>query len=352
MLRIEPLESRRLLSRYALTDLGDFHGRAMNDWGLVAGLDVAGHPATWYQGQITELATPDGFLNAVPNAVNGWGQVAGYGTLPGGTTDALFWDGLGVVDLGPGRVDALNDLDQMAGESNNRAAVWSPYRPVEVFGGPSSEAFALNDAGQATGNDPPHAFRWQDGELDELPYPDPTDGGGTGYAIDGRGDMAGFTNHRSGVNEAAVWWADGSVSTLGILPDFHGSTADGVNDRGQVVGRMQGNLISNSHAFIWDSAHGMRDLNDLTPDRGDVVISGAGAVNDRGLILASSSQGSVLLTPAKDQDAAWLGWAIALQGHCQATPVSFTVQVIGLEATGTPSTSQFPVEAPLGMEMV
>lgn len=323
MLRCEPLELRLALSRYTLTDLGDFDGRAMNDWGEVAGLDAAFHPAVWYQGQVTELPVPDGFANAIPNAINDWGQVAGYGNPSGSQQyDALFWDAQGVVDIGPGRVDSINDLSQMAGQSNNQAAVWSPYRPVDTFGAPFSEAYAINDAGQATGGDnaTPYAFIWQAGNLDRLPNPNPTDVGGQGHAINNNGDVAGCVNHLGGVDDAVVWWADGTVQELG---DYNSpSCAVGINEQGQVVGIMS---AASLHAFIWDSAQGMQDLNNLTDTQG-FIIGGAYKITDKGVIFGAANytrdgtSHTVILTPVRDHPADWLGWALSLDHRHGPTP--------------------------------
>ena len=70
------------------------------------------------------------------------------------------------------------------------------------------------------------------------------------------------------------------------------STADGiyseafaVNNLGQVVGETSGAL--GTRAFLWTSQGGFVDLNDLVTNLpGNVVLSGAVAINDKGQIVA------------------------------------------------------------------
>ena len=319
MLLLEPLESRRLLSHYAMTDLADFHGRAMNSWGLVAGLDAAGHPATWYRGTITDLPTPDGFKIAVPNAVNDWGQVAGSG-LVGGSLDTLFWDSQGVIDLGPGQAFALNNLSQAAGTANNLAALWCPNQPVATFGNPSSQAFAINDAGQVTGEDNGRTFRRTGGSLQDLSMPTADGLDSLGAGINAAGDIAGAELHSDSRAEAAVWYADGHAITLAVPDGWVQSFGSGINDRGQVVGLIQGNSADVRDAFIWDAAHGVRDLNDLTDTQG-FTLYGAYTVTDRGVIFGAARPPdggplhSVILTPVHERGQPTttdLGWALSL----------------------------------------
>ncbi len=63
----------------------------------------------------------------------------------------------------------------------------------------------------------------------------------------------------------AALWSNGTAIDLGFLPLWGNySRANGINDLGEVVGHSGASLsTSNTHAFIWDAANGMRDLGTL-----------------------------------------------------------------------------------------
>jgi probable HAF family extracellular repeat protein len=84
-----------------------------------------------------------------------------------------------------------------------------------------------------------------------------------------------------------------SLTPLGDLPEYHDSGAFGLNEAGQVVGTSD--TAEGSHAFIWDSVNGMRDLNDLIdPGLGWTLLEAAD-INNRGQIVGFGSDGTDLL---------------------------------------------------------
>ena len=106
-------------------------------------------------------------------------------------------------------------------------------------------------------------------------------------------------------------WKNGEFPTLidlgGLEPDIPSSYARDINDNGQVVGSSTVLLEDGScclmRGFIWDSENNMRSLTDLVNYQGDLIITNAIAINNKGQILAAGIEGSeasgkpFLLTP-------------------------------------------------------
>ena len=80
-----------------------------------------------------------------------------------------------------------------------------------------------------------------------------------------------------------------TITDLGTLGG-PGSEAFGLNNNGQVVGEWQtgraaANGVPITHGFIWDSAHGIRDLGTLGSDQSSVAVG----INDAGVIVGTST---------------------------------------------------------------
>jgi probable HAF family extracellular repeat protein len=84
-----------------------------------------------------------------------------------------------------------------------------------------------------------------------------------------------------------------TITDLGTLGG-PSSEAIGLNNNGQVVGEWQtgrtaADGVPITHGFIWDSAHGMRDLGALGGDQSSVAV----AINDAGRVAGTSSTAPV-----------------------------------------------------------
>src|SRR5215211_3543219 len=100
----------------------------------------------------------------------------------------------------------------------------------------SSTASGINDRGQIVGqSDTPsfelHAFLWEDGKMSDLG----TLPGGRSRALDinDLGQVVGSSHTASGAFHAFLW-EKGKMSDLGTLPGGGFSTAEAINNRGQV----------------------------------------------------------------------------------------------------------------------
>jgi probable HAF family extracellular repeat protein len=87
----------------------------------------------------------------------------------------------------------------------------------------------------------------------------------------------------------AFLWRNGVISDLGTL----GSTshAEGINSKGQVVGRSRlGDPTTTlQHAFLWENGGPMIDLNTLIPANSSLELRDALYINDRGEIAGAGA---------------------------------------------------------------
>src|SRR5207248_1917115 len=149
-------------------------------------------PSTGTMILISDPLTP----GAAATAINGRGQVVGFGRIRGGLVDDAF---LWTPDVPNGTTGSMTDLGTLPG-------------------GSGSAAFGVNDRGQVVG-------------CSYTNFCDPTNG------------------------SAFLWTPDvpngttGSMIDLGTLPGASGSEARGINDVGQVVGDAVVNGAA--HAVLW-----------------------------------------------------------------------------------------------------
>ncbi|WP_165864368.1 transglycosylase domain-containing protein [Capsulimonas corticalis] len=268
------------------------HDGGINQQGLVASYVVTHsntRPYLWRNGRFEMLETLTREGNGAAVKVNDAGQAVGWSNPENGADHAALWDRNGAVrDLGtlPGftnsRAEAINDKGQVVGyafnstaeadspiENSSRAVLWEDGHMKDLGVLPncvSSRAYAINDAGQIAGwvltvDGRTHAMVWEDGVMNDIGV------FGDGHvsvanAMNNAGQVVGSADHADG-SVTAFLWENGVLHDLGALPGDVYSRALGVNDAGQVIGESRpDNQIAypGGRPFLWDSAHGMRDL--------------------------------------------------------------------------------------------
>jgi probable HAF family extracellular repeat protein len=318
---------------YILTDLGSSQGNgfapaALNDAGQVVGT-ASGHAFLYGGGQLTDLGSlggpsgPASGTNASswPYGINASGQVVGASYVASSSPHAFLYSGGVMQDLGTfgGRFSiasyatGINASGQVVGTSDDangypHAFLYGGGKMTDLGtlpGGKTAVATAINAGGQVTGNADTasftlHAFLYSGGQMTDLG----TLRGGpstTSFAtgINASGQVVGVSEAAgtspNGAPSHAFLYGGGKMTDLGTLSGFY-SSAQGINDAGQVVGSAT-TAANTGHAFLYGNGR-MQDLNALLPAGTGFTLVNALGINSKGQILATADNShSYLLTP-------------------------------------------------------
>ncbi len=323
----------------------------INNGGQVAGasvygFDAVGNPITraffwdFFTGTQTIPLLP-GFASAQAYGLNNLGHVVGDMKDSKGHAQAFLWDSVNGTraianTVGGAARDShaysINDKDQVVGTAANSSGSDLPYlwssvsgmqAIVNTVGGIGGNAFGVNNAGTIVGDAPAGsssaAFKTTtiSGMTDVTPsWATAARSRNTNQLGDiiGSGPIA--TNEdRHGFVIASAGGAITDIHNANVASSLSGhldfNTADdpqGINDLGQIVGTVKfhpdiGNPADfDYHAFIWDSLHQMRDLNDMLPAGANLTLFQGAAINNRGQIVCWADVGVVILNPPKRFD--------------------------------------------------
>lgn len=133
-----------------------------------------------------------------------------------------------------------------------------------------------------------HAFLWEDGRLKDLG----TLGGSyaAGEEINNAGQISGASGIAGDKFFHAFFWKQSIMNDLGTIGNDNYSRAFGMNDKGQVVGQSwlyDGMNTTTSHAFVWNGAGPMIDVNTVISNPTDLYLTEANFITDRGWIVAN-----------------------------------------------------------------
>lgn len=340
---------------------------AINELGDVAGDLSGGSPpsgAFLYSGGST-IALP-AFQEA--NGINIRRNVVGR-ALFGGESHGALYSGGTTIDLGvlPGgqssAASAINVRNQVVGQSASsagiRPALFSNGSVVELPAPVSSQSVASANASGINDNSQIAGVVTLSGSASVargylLAGGVPVDLGSLAWgslfsqgvtipaAVNNVGDIVGSSvqwNGTAAAQDHAFLFRQGRLIDLGTLGfDSAGnntSTANGINNAGQIVGQTTVSGTSVPHAFVY--ANGvMTDLNALGSVPSGWTLTNAAAINDSGYIAATMSNSQTfashacLLVPT-----ATVAPAITRSPSDQAVATGSTVTLIAI-ATGTP----------------
>jgi len=306
-------------SGYIVVDIGpcpriaDDVSPALNDNDSVSYWITDGNStraAVWQAGKTVDLGAPKGFRSSIASDINDHGDVAGWAV----TTD--------------------NPVDSSATKHAFRRHAAGKPIDIGTLGGPDSQAFAIDNAGDIVGTSIDksgnlHAFVYTHGRIHDLGTL-PGGSFSTANAIANTNLIVGQADD-STQHEHAVIWENGKIRDLGILPGGTRSRAIGLNDRGDIVGfsevehadvhafgYLDGKMIDLGtlgdepsradaiddhddvvgssgvreyvrHAFLWNDGK-MTDLNILIPAASGWHLDEAYAINAHGHILCTGTR--------------------------------------------------------------
>jgi probable HAF family extracellular repeat protein len=357
--------------RYAVTLLPDvswdnyFYPVAMNNKGEVVGKAWNDHGYIWRPGAgYAWLGQPFNLSWFNPSAINDYGQVVGTVKHAFGTTIIGYLKDPVHGWVVPSSADSLTDISSnghIAGEDVNwdgwaLASYWESHDSLmtTVSTSIASQSKGVNASGTVCGYYYPilwdsRAFVWTSaGGMHALPVPADTVSS-QALSINDSGQIAGSITRTSDNRSHAVLWTGGpGPLDLGTLGGE--ACANAVNNAGQVVGysRIAGGAAL---GFIHFNNH-LFDLNTMTVAGSPTIVTTID-INDVGQILAYTSAGYAVLTPAymanADFQAPLTGnWNVSGLGSAQTVEYGGAGQYVARLTAGSPVTISQNVVTPPG----
>lgn len=247
--------------------------------GMAAGTSVvatAGASAATTTYTITDLGTL-GYTSSSGGGLNALGQASGSSTgqsitIPGGA---------------PGCPPHYGVLRPCV-EHPAHAFLYSGGKMTDLgtLGGLSSAATAINAAGTVVGSAATaagvsHAFVEHGGTMTDLGTLDGASATSNAIAINGSGQIAGYSTAPGGTGTVAVLYSNGSMINLGTIDGGTSAVANGINAAGVVIGNSD-TSASDEHGFVYQNGT-MTDVGTLGGPNSSV-----NAINDNGEIAGSS----------------------------------------------------------------
>ena len=365
-------------ARWVIRDLGVLPGDSesvaddLNDRGQIvarsrsmSGPESALEVFLWDRGRVVHIASRDASDGSEP-MINERGMVAGT-MLVSRNRHAFLWENgklsdlgiLGVGEQASSWASAINDRGEVVGGSSTRGLGYHPFlwrngRMIDLgtlgeinaiglhlkkgfYGGPGG-AGSINNRGQVAGSVTwgkslvyVRAFLWQSGRIRELPAPAGT---WTSFTTDmnERGQILGVIEGADPNSRHAVIWHDGRITNLGVRDGAEGI----INEQGQVlINQYPGNATV--RVTLWKNGHSRG----IAPTGASRTL--AADINDAGTAIVNTGDEVWNYTtfPYPDGTRAWVwrnGSAVrlpTLSGGTStwATAINNNNQIVGASTT-------------------
>ncbi|MDZ8186202.1 MAG: hypothetical protein RMX96_15275 [Nostoc sp. ChiSLP02] len=185
-------------------------------------------------------------------------------------------------------VTGINNLGQVVGNSVGANFTNNPFlysngitQPLAIE---NAIPYGINDRTQIVGGSTGlGAFLYSNGVATSIGIP-----GAGAYNLNNSGQVVGILN-----SNRAFLYQNGQTTNLGTLPSDNYSTANNINDLGQVVGTSGLSDINDGRAFLYSSTTGLQDLGRLRPT--DSFSVGLG-INNLGQVVGFSGNNNDFFT--------------------------------------------------------
>lgn len=319
--------------RYQIQEIGVVNGRTqswtlnarcLNDRGEVVGwsndggaYDFADDDAFLWSRRsgLVPLAGLPGAATTSASAINNRGQIIGMSGDLFPNVLPVVWDRQGVSALSlpsgysGGWGIAINDQGQAGGtlftpEGTTRAVVWHHGQPrllPKLSDDSDGDAvFSIHERGYIVGQSAAKPVMWLRNQTIGLG----TAGGTWGLAIsvNSRGDTVGLAATPNDATVHGLLWRNGKI--IDLTPDSTFGFANGINDRGQIVGGV-GDANLEGRAALWENGTTTL-LNSVLPPNSGWNLIEADSINEAGQIAGFGTLNGelrvFLLTPNRGQD--------------------------------------------------
>jgi probable HAF family extracellular repeat protein len=295
----------------ALNNLGDSVGASYDNGNTTTNPKIHGVLWDHQTKTLTDLGNLGG-ITTTALGINDAKHIVGYSTESSGNERAFIWQNGSMHDLGTlpfgnhARASAINNHGQIIGSSDtfdvtcgcqiDKAVTWDANGTISDLGalaGGDTRATAINDLNQVVGESMVangwHTFLWDNGAMTDLSPQGINDGQVTG--INSRNQIIG--SYFSNGQEKGFLWQNGVRRDLKIIgPDYGGrsqSSPYGINSSGEVVGWSSGYGIPGSIPVIWAPDGSIVDIQQTFSGQLSGISNYVVAVNSNGQFVGSYS---------------------------------------------------------------
>ncbi len=279
-----------------------------SEW--VAGTTQDQHAATWNsKSGLYRIPLPAEFSFSECAGINLHGEAVGTASTADSSRRVAFWFRQNQVVLLPGeqsRANAINDAGEIVGQSilpgSKTAApvLWKKGSSIDLKICCAGSARSINENSLIVGDTYDkegryHAFLWSAVHGTQM-LAVPGEEYSSALALNSRGEIL------LKATPGGLFLYSGRALHPVDIPK---ATPRAMNQNGIVVGSFGPNPDA-QRAFVWDKAHGMRDLNTLIPTESNWKLEVASSINEHGEIVGWGDHGGLenagfLLRPRGDE---------------------------------------------------